>query len=52
MFGFKNCKYCNEYQMLEDLAIRFRKLEKENKALKEQLEKTRPVCETEREKSD
>ena len=52
MFGFRKCKHCNEFQMVNDLAIRFRELERENKALKKELEeKTRPVCETEREES-
>lgn len=53
MFGFRKCKHCNEFQMVNDLAIRYRELERENKALKKELEeKTRPVCETEREESD
>ena len=48
MLGIRKCKHCNVHQMLNDLASRFRKLEAENRKLKEQLKKKRSEGESER----
>lgn len=48
VLGIRKCKHCNEHQMLNDLASRFRKLEAENRKLKEQLKKKRSEGESER----
>ena len=48
MLGIRKCKHSNEHQMLNDLASRFRKLEAENRKLKEQLKKKRSEGESER----